>query len=172
MGEVVGETTSGAGFRNELEAIDGGFILSVSVGEYRISPLDAFAALLGAPGSEAHQYVVRALRLPRALVALCVGIALGVAGAVLQGITRNPLAAPSVVGITQGAALAAVAAVVALPTQLTGYLPVFAFAGAAGSAVLVYLLSWKHGLTTDQIQRIDYHQGGRSGVLSPMRCAY
>jgi iron complex transport system permease protein len=91
------------------------------------------------PGLDDH-VVIRDLRVPRTLVGLLAGIGLGVAGAVMQGITRNPLADPGLLGVNAGAALAVVVAIhVFGVASLSGYVW-FAFAGAALASLAVYLL--------------------------------
>jgi iron complex transport system permease protein len=90
-------------------------------------------------GSEEH-VIVRSLRVPRTLVGLGVGAALGLAGTVMQGVTRNPLADPGILGIEAGAALGVVVGIhSAGVATLTGYVW-FAFAGAALASIVVYLL--------------------------------
>ena len=84
---------------------------SVALGEFSIPPLDVVATLAGA-GDRATNFIVLDLRLPRALTGLLAGAALGIAGAVFQDVTRNPLAAPDVVGVAGGASLAAVTLIV------------------------------------------------------------
>jgi iron complex transport system permease protein len=83
------------------------------------------------------------LRLPRVLLAGVVGGSLAIAGAALQPALRNPLASPDIIGVSGGAALAAVAALGFLPASPLGTatVPLFAFAGAAGASALVYRLS-------------------------------
>ena len=121
-------------------------VLSVGYGEYRIAPLDVIKAVLGLEtGNTDHQLVVRLFRLPRIILALLVGAALATSGAILQGITRNALADPGILGINNGAALAAVALLVYfkdIPVQL---LPWAAFGGALATAVCIYLLAWRGG---------------------------
>jgi iron complex transport system permease protein len=86
------------------------------------------------------QLVVRDLRLPRTIVGLGVGAALGLAGAVMQGVTRNPLADPAILGIESGAALAVVVGIYTFGiSSLTGYVW-FGFAGAAAAAFVVYVI--------------------------------
>ncbi|MEM7736799.1 MAG: iron chelate uptake ABC transporter family permease subunit, partial [Deinococcota bacterium] len=80
-------------------------VISVGQGEYTISPGDVIRAVLGInTGNDDHRLVVRLFRLPRILLALEVGAALALSGAILQGITRNPLADPGILGINSGAA--------------------------------------------------------------------
>ncbi len=86
------------------------------------------------------------VRLPRVLLAATVGGALAVAGAALQPTLRNPLASPDIIGVSGGAALAAVFALAVLPSGLGQYfVPMAAFVGAASSSALVYRLSLVHG---------------------------
>ncbi|MNS36166.1 putative siderophore transport system permease protein YfhA [compost metagenome] len=121
------------------------FILQVGTGEYAISPLDTIKSILGM-GQPDHDFIVRTLRLPRALIAVCVGACLASAGTLLQGVTRNPLASPSVIGLNAGAALCAVIFIVWV--QIPSYwLPFAAFGGALLVAFLSYILAWKKGLS-------------------------
>lgn len=91
------------------------------------------------PGNDNH-LVVRELRVPRTLIGLMVGAALGLAGALMQGVARNPLADPGILGVNAGAALAVVVAIFVFGvSSLTGYVW-FAFIGAGIAAVLVYSL--------------------------------
>ena len=97
------------------------------------------------------------LRLPQTLVAVLVGLALGLAGALTQTFARNPLASPDVLGVNQGAALGAVGVIVL--TGVTGYgggmvsgalhqvgVPLAALAGGLATAALLYVLSWRRGI--------------------------
>lgn len=122
----------------------GALVFSVGVGELPIAPQEVLLTLLGQGGSR-EQFVVTELRLPRALVAFAVGMALGVAGAVFQGLTRNPLAAPEIIGVAAGANVAAVVVIVALPATPIALLPAAAFAGGLAATALVYLLAWRGG---------------------------
>lgn len=89
--------------------------------------------------------VITGLRLPRTLVGLAVGAALGVAGAVVQGITRNPLASPTTLGINAGAGFAVVTAIYALHLTRPGQYVWFAFAGAAAAALFAQALARRAG---------------------------
>jgi len=84
--------------------------------------------------------IVRELRLPRTVLGLLVGAALGAAGALMQGVTRNPLADPGLLGVNAGAAFAVVLAIWALDVDTVGSLVWFAFVGAGIASVVVYLL--------------------------------
>lgn len=83
-------------------------VVGIGLGDTMIHPLDVLRTILGS-GSGEYDFIVHVLRLPRAMVALLVGAALGISGAILQGIIRNPLASPDIIGITGGASVAAVA---------------------------------------------------------------
>ncbi len=100
--------------------------------------------LIAAPPEEQIWVVVWHFRLPRLLAALVVGAGLSVCGAVLQGLTRNPLAEPGLLGVSSGASLAAVAAIVlGVPVSGLGAfaLPVCAFVGALAAVIIAYQLS-------------------------------
>ncbi|WP_217207048.1 iron ABC transporter permease [Streptomyces sp. AC550_RSS872] len=118
--------------------------LSLALGA-RSVPLGTVAdALLGhVHGREA--LVVTGLRLPRTVIGLAVGAALGVAGAVAQGITRNPLASPTTLGINAGAGFAVVVAIFALGLNSPAQYVWFAFAGAAGAALFAQALARRAG---------------------------
>ncbi|MER0244650.1 iron ABC transporter permease [Streptomyces sp. HSW2009] len=115
-------------------------LLSLAVGSRHLTPAEVLDALLhGGDGRAAE--VVRSMRLPRTLVGVMVGAALALAGTVLQGLTRNPIADPGVLGLSQGASAAVVLAIAyASVHTLVGYVW-FAFAGAGVAAVLVYAVA-------------------------------
>jgi iron complex transport system permease protein len=121
-----------------------GLVANVGYGEYPVPPLDVVRTLLGIETGEVqYEFIINTLRLPRALVAVLVGAALAVSGAILQGLTRNDLAAPDIVGVNAGAGLAAVTLIVALPSVPAAYLPPAAFGGAFIVAALLYVLAWR-----------------------------
>ena len=114
-------------------------VCSIAFGAKSIPFGTVWQALVADDGSTNHQ-IVRDLRVPRTLLGLGVGGALGLAGAMMQGVTRNPLADPGLLGVDAGAALAVVIGIHSFGvTALTGYVW-FAFAGAALASVAVYLL--------------------------------
>jgi iron complex transport system permease protein len=95
---------------------------------------------------ESQFTIVNQVRLPRILVALLVGASLATSGATIQGVFRNPLVDPGVIGVTVGGALGAVLAIsTGLVTTDLWVLPAFAFLGAMGAATAVYLLSLSNG---------------------------
>jgi len=119
-------------------------ILTVGLGQYPLAPAEVLLTLLGA-GDRSSSFVVTELRLPRALVAFGVGAGLAASGVILQGLTRNALAAPDLVGVSAGAHVAAVVVIVALPDFPVAVLPACAFAGALIASALVYALAWRGG---------------------------
>lgn len=99
---------------------------------------DVWSALVAPDSGDNDHLVVRDLRLPRTLIGLVAGLALGASGALMQGVTRNPIADPGLLGINSGASLAVLAAIAWFGVgSAAGYLW-FAFAGAAAAALLVY----------------------------------
>ncbi|MEH1164051.1 iron chelate uptake ABC transporter family permease subunit [Micromonospora sp. CPCC 205539] len=119
------------------------FCVSLTLGDYPVSLPDVLRALAGSdePGPA---FVVRELRLPRALTGLLVGAAFAVSGAIFQTITRNPLASPDMIGINAGATTAVVGGIVlgtgaGLSSSTLGVL------GALATALLIYLLAWRRG---------------------------
>ncbi len=114
-------------------------LLSLAIGTKSIALGDVIRAFTAFDGSSDH-LVVRELRLPRTLVGLVVGAALGMAGALMQAITRNPLADPGLLGVNAGAALAVVTAIWMFDLASVGSLVWFAFLGAAVTSVLVFAL--------------------------------
>jgi iron complex transport system permease protein len=120
-----------------------GVVANVGHGEYSIPPLDVVRTLFGVESDDGnYSFIINTLRLPRVLVAVLVGAALAVAGAILQGLTRNDLAAPDIIGINAGAGLAAVTLIVAFPSVPAAYIPPAAFVGALVVAVLLYVFAW------------------------------
>ena len=114
-------------------------VASLAVGSRSISLSQVWGSFTGYDGSLDHQ-IVRDGRVPRAVIGLLVGLALGLAGALMQGLTRNPLADPGILGISSGASLGAV-----LVIQFVGWTDLrvvvwFAFAGAAVAATIVTVL--------------------------------
>lgn len=125
-------------------------VASINYGTYNMTPLDVVQTLTGTLPTDHPDYrnfmlVVHTFRLPRILVAFLVGAALATAGAIMQAITRNPLAEPGILGVTAGAGLAAVVVIVMLRDTPMTLLAWVAFGGAVVTATAVYLLAFKHG---------------------------
>ncbi|MFG6119665.1 FecCD family ABC transporter permease [Thalassobacillus sp. B23F22_16] len=128
------------------------FLFSAALGEIFVHPLDVIKVLIG-QGNEINQMVVNSFRMPRILTALFVGVALSVSGAILQGMIRNPLASPDIIGITGGAGVAVVAFLAifsnadnALTVSLQ-WLPFASFIGAVVVGFMVYILAYKNGIS-------------------------
>ena len=121
-------------------------MVAVGTGEFPIAPADVLAALFGA-GDGGTQFIVRELRLPRAVCAVLVGGALGVSGAVFQTITRNPLGSPDIVGFQQGASAGALVVITVLAGSGAA-VAAGAMAGGALTALVVYLLAFQRGGTS------------------------
>ncbi|WP_209864362.1 FecCD family ABC transporter permease [Paenibacillus shirakamiensis] len=112
-------------------------------GAIQIPAYDVWTALTTTTDTEAYQ-IVWNLRLPRVLTGVLVGVCLAVAGAFLQGIFRNPLADPGIIGVSSGGGLAAVVIMILYPAQIA-FLPLASFLGALTAAAVIYLLAWKGG---------------------------
>ncbi len=123
---------------------------SLGVGPVRLPPAHVLQALLSS-GDEVHQIIVQEIRMPRTLLGICVGAILGLSGAALQGLLRNPLASPSLFGAPQAAALGAVTMIAfgfadvrswALPAAAItmAFVSVFALVGIAGRNAGLLLL--------------------------------
>jgi iron complex transport system permease protein len=139
-------------------ALMGSVLAATAVGSVSI-PIPSIAALLLAktfgvipadwlPDHAAYEAIVLYLRLPRIVLAALVGGALALAGAVLQGLFRNPMADPGIIGVSSGGALGAVIAVMGgLAATALWSLPLLAFVGAAGATWTIYALSTQAGRT-------------------------
>ncbi|WP_443061608.1 FecCD family ABC transporter permease [Streptomyces sp. NBC_00414] len=139
--------------------------LSLTTGDFVIPLADVLATLAGG-GDGGTQFVVLELRLPRALLALLVGICFGLSGAVFQGLLRNPLASPDVIGVSAGASAAAVLASMVL--DLSGIaLSAVALVGALLTGAAVYLLAWRKGVSGYRLVLVGIGIGtGLSSVVS------
>ncbi|MGW0731307.1 FecCD family ABC transporter permease [Streptomyces sp. NPDC002851] len=118
-------------------------IAYLCIGESFVSPAEAAKVVLGQPSPD--ELVVGTLRLPRMTVGILVGLAFGVAGALIQTVARNPLASPDIIGISQGASALTVGA---MTFGITSYavLPYVSIAGGLLAAALVYVFAWRGGL--------------------------
>lgn len=130
-------------------------LLSMTTGALSLSAADTWAALLGT-GDSLHQLVIWQIRIPRSLLAAAVGGQLALTGALLQGLFRNPLADPGIIGVSAGAALGAGLAIVIIPGLGLGWLALgstalLAFVGGLLTTALVYYLGrspWGTSMST------------------------
>jgi len=127
-------------------------VMSIGTGDVKLTPLEVIKALFG-KGEDLHNLVVQSFRLPRILLAFLAGAGLAVSGAILQGIIRNPLASPDIIGITGGASVAIVAFFAIFSDRSNSltisiqWLPLAAFMGALLIGMAVYVLAWRNGVT-------------------------
>ncbi|WP_330274673.1 iron ABC transporter permease [Lentzea sp. NBC_00516] len=124
------------------------FCVSISIGDFTIE-LPAVVRTLFGQGERVDEFVIMDLRMPRALVGLIAGVALGISGALTQSVARNALASPDVLGITGGASATAVFVVTAGGGTAIGGamgLPAAALTGGLLTGLLVYFMAWKKGI--------------------------
>lgn len=142
IGPTLALTLAGAGL----------FAAALALGDRPIPVAEVAAALIHSPdASPAATLIVNDLRLPRAVLALLVGAALGAAGAIAQTVMRNPLAEPGLLGVNGGAAVAALILIVEARTPSAHLVPWFAFAGALTMSALIYALAWRGGTSSIRI---------------------
>ncbi|ANN14342.1 hypothetical protein SD37_00840 [Amycolatopsis orientalis] len=123
-------------------------VLSVGTGDYEMSPGEVLATLAG-QGTKA-QYLVVMGRLPRVLVAILVGAALALAGAIFQTVTRNPLGSPDIIGFTTGSATGGIATLLIFGSA-PGVVSLGALAGGLLTAAVVMALCAPHGLLSSRL---------------------
>lgn len=140
-------------------------LLSLSVGGVGV-PLEEVLASLVGRNAEASNLIIMQFRLPRITAAILIGAALAAAGALLQGVIRNPLASPDLLGVTGGASVA----VVAFMTFVTGYsihwVPFIAIGGALVTATINYVLAWKKGVSPFRLVLIGIGISTAMGALT------
>lgn len=124
--------------------------ISLAYGSVSISLSKIWQTLWQSQLLDTQDAVIWNIRLPRNIVAALVGANLAVAGAILQAVMKNPLADPQIVGVSSGAGLAGVIILILFPSW--EYLvPMVAFGGALGAALMVYALAWKDGIRPTRI---------------------
>jgi iron complex transport system permease protein len=122
-------------------------VISMNTGLIKLAPMDVFRTLFGG-GTSQQQLILFEFRLPRIVLSIMVGAGLAVSGCILQGISRNALADPGILGINAGAGLVVVLFVSFFPTTSGApifLLPFLALVGAALTAALIYVLAYKKG---------------------------
>lgn len=120
------------------------FILSILNGTLSFSPHEVLDVFRGRSQEQLIRHIVWNVRLPRTLVAMMVGFNMAIAGALLQGILRNPLASPNIIGANSGAGLAAVIVMSLMPRNMK-VLPSAAFLGALLAGLIIYALARREG---------------------------
>jgi len=142
-------------------------LAGLSLGSRSVPPGESLAAFWAFdPGNDLH-LIVRGLRVPRTLLAMLAGAALGVAGALMQAITRNPLAEPGLLGINAGAAVAVLIGVTAFGLDRVEQYVWFGFAGAGLAGVAVFVLGRAQESGTDPV-RLVLAGAGLSVVLGSL----
>ncbi|PQD97247.1 iron ABC transporter permease [Pradoshia eiseniae] len=118
-------------------------IYGLTYGSVPLSLVDVWNALTN-QGTDIQETIIKDLRLPRVIIGLLVGACLAVSGALLQGVMKNPLADPGIIGVTAGGGLAACVIMLIFPA-LSYLLPLAAFAGAFLTSLIIYFLAWDKG---------------------------
>jgi iron complex transport system permease protein len=125
------------------------FVIHIAIGAKLLPLSTVFDALFNFDPQNFDHTIVRKLRLSRAVLSIVVGASLAVAGALMQGVTRNPLADPGLLGLTAGASFAVVIAISVFGMTSMGFIPLIASAGALAAAAVVYLIArWVPGGAT------------------------
>jgi iron complex transport system permease protein len=135
-----GGITLGTGIVILLGLVVVAALASIAIGAKSMPWSHAWDAVFHYDATQEDHLIVRELRMPRTVLAMMIGAALGLAGAVMQGVTRNPLADPGLLGVNAGAALFVVIAISQFQITDTSGLVWFALAGAAAAGAFVYVL--------------------------------
>lgn len=126
-----------------------GFFISIGNGAVKISPSEIINTILFDEGTVNYQ-IIWNVRLPRTITASLVGTCLALSGCILQGVMRNPLASPNIIGVSSGAGLMTLVVLIIFPDYY--YLaPLGAFAGALLATLFIYFLAWKEGAATTRL---------------------
>ncbi|HDR4571994.1 iron ABC transporter permease [Bacillus cytotoxicus] len=140
-----------------ISFILGAIYISVTNGTFDISIIDVFRTIFRINPVPEHDLVIFDFRLPRIIIAAFVGLGLGIAGAVVQGITRNGLADPGILGVNAGAGTAIVIFMFFFQGQMKStdwvsimMMPLFGLVGGLGAAILIYMFSWRNGRLDSQ----------------------
>lgn len=140
------------------------FSLSLSLGDYPVPAWRALAVAFGV-GDHGAVFVVQHLRLPRAVLALLVGAAFGMSGAIFQSLARNPLASPDILGVTAGGSMVAVFGITVLGASgIT--LSVYATSGALLTALLIYVFGYRRGLSSYRLVLVGLGVGAVATAMT------
>lgn len=121
------------------------FMISMNTGVIRLSPGDVFRTFFGM-GTAKQELILYDFRLPRIVISVLIGMGMAVSGCIFQGISRNPLADPGILGINAGAGLAVTLFISFYPTAAAApvfMMPFLALLGSTAAAALIYVLSYK-----------------------------
>ena len=126
-----------------------GFFISIGNGAVKISPREIINAIVLQDATVNYQ-IIWNVRLPRTIAASLVGTCLALSGCILQGVMRNPLASPNIIGVSSGAGLMTLIVLIIFPDYY--YLaPMGAFIGAISATLFIYFLAWKEGVATTRL---------------------
>lgn len=143
-------------------------LVALSLGSRPTGPWSVLQAIIQ-PGRSDIAFIVNELRMPRVVLAVLVGAALAVSGLILQGIVRNPLASPDIIGITGGAS---VAAVLFITVRGAGagmhWLPLAAMAGAGLVSLVIFALAWQRGVTPARLVLVGIGMAAAMGALTTL----
>ena len=146
------------------------FLVSLNTGVIRIDPVTVIKTIFGS-GEPRDELLLFEFRLPRITIAVLIGMGLAVSGAVLQGIVKNPLADPGIIGINAGAGLAVMLFVSYFSTELGNsvfIMPFLAFIGAGTAAVVIYAFSYKKNEGVSPIRLILVGVAVAAGISALM----
>ncbi|WP_409344718.1 FecCD family ABC transporter permease [Paenibacillus sp. MBLB4367] len=146
------------------------FIVSMNTGFIRLSPMEVLRTLFGG-GTEKQALILFEFRLPRIVISVLVGAGLAVAGAILQGLSRNGLADPGIFGINAGAGLAVVLFISFYPTKQAApvfMMPFLALIGAGATAVLICVLAYRRGRGVTPVRLILVGIAVAAGISAAM----
>lgn len=148
-------------------------IAALGLGDQPIPPGQVLSALLGAANAPPDAvFILNQLRLPRALLAVSIGAALAMAGAICQAAMRNPLAEPGLIGINGGAGLAALVLIIGMPGVSLLWLPWAAFGGALIMVALIQGLALRVGMRSQRIILIGIGCGALTGGFAGLLSAF
>ena len=146
------------------------FFVSMNTGVIHLAPVDVIKSFFGL-GTDRQNLVLFEFRLPRIILSILIGAGLALSGCLLQGITRNPLADPGILGINSGAGFMVVLFVAFYPNKAAApvyLLPLMAFIGAIATAVLLVVLSYKKGEGLSPSRLVLVGIAVSSGIASAM----
>lgn len=118
--------------------------ISMIIGTANTSFSDLYNVFVGVQNTESYRILYH-IRIPRVLTTMFAGINLAIAGCILQGVLKNPLADPGIIGVSAGAGLAAMVVMIILP-EYTNMVPIVAFVGAMVATLILFALAWEDGI--------------------------